>query len=364
MANPNSPEEATKLNMPDRPCSMDEIYNWAAHSPYSPLHLQHLRQPVPRDAPRGLERQFTFRDAFEDLLIAGSGLPLPDAREQARIKLLTVNGFPAPLHVTGWVTGLGTMGLWGSLFDLRPEVREAVYWRPSRRMAAKLHPFESGYYFRPRDWIRGLFDSSSSGWLFGEEEEEEEGDYEHDSRGPSSLPSLDPKKIWDEAYKALRDHVFEEEDEHEHDEPEVEEDLFTRNVNVVNNDDDNNKNNHKKGLVVTRPSPSPSSESESETDGTEQVTTTQYPDGTKLVVTTKRRVDDNSSESTTTSRWYDQDDNLIAEAKEVGRSRSWKAGGPNSSASATWSWNHHSEGSDQGDGEQNGGKKKGWFWRK
>ncbi len=55
-------------------------------SPYSPLHLQHLSQPVPRDAPRGVDPNgFTFSDALEDLLAVSSGRPLMDLASRYRL---------------------------------------------------------------------------------------------------------------------------------------------------------------------------------------------------------------------------------------------------------------------------------------
>jgi len=54
---------------------------WASYSPYSPLNLSHLRQPIPKDAPADLPPgTFTFQDAFEDLLAVTSGHRLPDIR--------------------------------------------------------------------------------------------------------------------------------------------------------------------------------------------------------------------------------------------------------------------------------------------
>ncbi len=53
--------------------------DFLASSPYSPLNLRHLPQPVPRGVPHGVDPAgFTFSDAFEDLLAAGSGRPLTD----------------------------------------------------------------------------------------------------------------------------------------------------------------------------------------------------------------------------------------------------------------------------------------------
>ncbi|KAH8158864.1 hypothetical protein CIB48_g9383 [Xylaria polymorpha] len=102
--------------------TMDEVHTWSIHSPYSPLNLQHLPQPTPRGAPRSSEAHFTFRDAFEDLLVAGSGQPLPSMRELAWKKRR--EGFPfwedRGTHVTQWVGRLAAGGLWDALFRMEP----------------------------------------------------------------------------------------------------------------------------------------------------------------------------------------------------------------------------------------------------
>jgi len=391
---------------------MDDVYKWAAHSPYSPLHLQHLPQPMPRDAPPTLRDHFTFRDAFEDLLVAGSGAPLPDAREQARVKLLesySRGGGPASswigglggvgvggysfgfgsggggpeLHVTSWVNQLGTLGLWSSYFNLRLEVRDAtttgMSWRPSRFLADELmNPFHRGYFFRHEHahgghksrpfWeeLLGLGSGSGNGRGFWHDDEEQNEEEEEEESRRGRL--LDPKKLWDDACKTIQNHVSpfvekprrgEGEDERNAGDAQVEEDLFTSNI--------------PSSAVVVRPASSSVTTASPEQDDntSSNVSTTNYPDGTKLVVTTKHRQLDSRSETTKTSQYYDQNGNLIAESRETSSSRSWRAGGSNGSgsgpsASASWTWKH-SESSNhpqQGEEQKDNKKKNGWFWER
>ncbi|KAI0481009.1 hypothetical protein GGR56DRAFT_628517 [Xylariaceae sp. FL0804] len=122
---------------PDREyATIEDVYTWAAHSPYSPLNLQHLPQPIPRDVPPESPSSFTFRDAFEDLLSVSSGRGFSDRRHWAGLgpsggaivdSILDdfgFDGFLPPgtrtLPVEDWVERLGEDGLWSSYFRLSP----------------------------------------------------------------------------------------------------------------------------------------------------------------------------------------------------------------------------------------------------
>ncbi|KAF7544625.1 hypothetical protein G7Z17_g9809 [Cylindrodendrum hubeiense] len=96
----------TELSWPDR--SMASV----ALSPYSPLALRSLPQPVPNDAPSNLDPSvFTFEDAFEDLLAVSQGQPLPaiSARYEQR-KLLRAM-FPDGEPAYFWLRRLKSQGI-------------------------------------------------------------------------------------------------------------------------------------------------------------------------------------------------------------------------------------------------------------
>lgn len=96
----------TELSWPDR--SMASV----ALSPYSPLALRSLPQPVPSDAPSNLDASiFTFEDAFEDLLAVSQGQPLPaiDVRYEQRKLLRSM--FPEGEPAYFWLRRLKSQGL-------------------------------------------------------------------------------------------------------------------------------------------------------------------------------------------------------------------------------------------------------------
>ncbi|KAI0393954.1 hypothetical protein F5Y17DRAFT_429862 [Xylariaceae sp. FL0594] len=435
---------------PDRYDDVDDVYRWAAHNPYSPLHLQHLRQPVPRDAPRGLGDQFTFRDAFEDLLITGSGAALPDAREVARVKLLesSYHG-PGPVvgswlgglvvglgagggtprtfgfgdtggpevHVTTWVQHLGALGLWGSFFNLRPEIRDVNVnaranamrvWRPSRFTADELmmNPFDRGYYFRCRHHAHAGPHRPRPFWeeLFGGPDDEENENEDGDDRNGRTRDFwgdedeererarrgrlLDPKKLWDDAYKTIQNHVpsFVEkprrddagERREEGQDAQVEEDLYTPNPNTPPPNAIIPRPNNNVTTTTVTPLNQQGQDDDDDNNTSSNISTTNYPDGKKLVVTTKHRDLGNRSETTKTSQLFDQDGNLIAESRETSSSRSWRSGsgsngadggtGPSASAFLSWKHSHsHTEGNEAGeqnDNNKDNKKKNGWFWER
>ncbi|KAK8022000.1 hypothetical protein PG993_012767 [Apiospora rasikravindrae] len=85
---PNSQEMATLESAISHSLRDETVKSWVQYSAYSPLHLHHtLPAPLPKDvlSSGGYHRvgQFTFRDAFEDLLAVSSGQPLADRAELA-----------------------------------------------------------------------------------------------------------------------------------------------------------------------------------------------------------------------------------------------------------------------------------------
>ncbi|KAK8061191.1 hypothetical protein PG997_015412 [Apiospora hydei] len=85
---PNSEEMATLESAISQSLRDETVKSWVQYSSYSPLHLHYtLPAPLPKDvlSSGGYHRegQFTFRDAFEDLLAVSSGQPLTDRAELA-----------------------------------------------------------------------------------------------------------------------------------------------------------------------------------------------------------------------------------------------------------------------------------------
>ncbi|KYK61877.1 hypothetical protein DCS_03021 [Drechmeria coniospora] len=79
---------------------------------YSPVTLRHLPQPIPNDIPHELDSAvFTFEDAFEDLLVASQGLPLPDIRTRHEQRTLLRKMFPSGEPAWFWIRRLESQGL-------------------------------------------------------------------------------------------------------------------------------------------------------------------------------------------------------------------------------------------------------------
>lgn len=98
--------------------SAESMYQFAwmsfiIDSPYSPLMLRHLPQPVPRDLPEGADASlFGFEDAFEDLLCVTSGQGLLDIEDRLSTKREWRQSFPQGLPPTLWLHQLSRQGLW------------------------------------------------------------------------------------------------------------------------------------------------------------------------------------------------------------------------------------------------------------
>ncbi|KAI3320486.1 hypothetical protein HD806DRAFT_234866 [Xylariaceae sp. AK1471] len=344
--------------------SMDDVYTWAIQSPYSPLNLQHLRQPVPQGVHPSWEGHFTFRDAFEDLLVAGSGSPLPSLSEHTRRKTWESNPFSAwgpGQHVALWVGEVGVTGLWGSYFNLRPELRNCFDWRPSRKM--DMSGFNRRLYFRApavSEW--------GNGGLVDEWKERE------------ASRDKDWIDIWSEAMKVVRDHVtrFGEDDEDAN--ADAEEDLYSANRSEFAADPVSAR---KDMQVAERPNTTNALQKQDvpEMPEPEQVTTTEYADGSKHVMTTRRKERDGKTEVTTTSQHFDANGSLLAESKETTTRRTWSGRVPGAEASFSWAFNKdaktttRAEGNggrtddEDGDGDDShlGGRKdakSGWFWKR
>lgn len=93
-------------------------------SPYSPLRLADLPQPVPRDLPEGADPSlFGFEDAFEDLLMVTSGQGLSDINDRYEMKKQWKELYPQGLPPILWLHQLCRQGLWDG-WEARPDVFE------------------------------------------------------------------------------------------------------------------------------------------------------------------------------------------------------------------------------------------------
>ncbi|KAI0127611.1 hypothetical protein BJ170DRAFT_626138 [Xylariales sp. AK1849] len=95
------------------------ISSWVNFSSYSPVNLQHLPQPVPRDAPRFTTAQFTYADAFEDLMSVSSGRSMPSIHQRIawQAKRTSQTGvFNNGSSATDWIALLEHDELWDAYF--------------------------------------------------------------------------------------------------------------------------------------------------------------------------------------------------------------------------------------------------------
>ncbi|KAI1182848.1 hypothetical protein F5B17DRAFT_418737 [Nemania serpens] len=326
--------------------TMDDVHTWSVQSPYSPLNLQHLPQPTPRDAPQGWNHSFTFRDAFEDLLVAGSGQPLSSMRVLIRKKARETLPFwerERGLHVAHWVGGLAALGLWDAYFNLGPR-------RTGRD--ADMDRFPRQMYFRQGRTLpeepRGLT-GRDGGWGACED------------RGGLRKGPFDGMGIWDAAWR-----IGQNLDRQWGMDADVEDELYRPNTSALSTTNRNSGSGSGSG-------------SGKDTAGgllkpaVPEVTTTVYADGSKYVATTERREEDGKLRVTTTAQHFDASGNLISESRETSSTRTWSGKIPGAEASFSWSWNSDckDESCGESDGKHDDGTrrqdrkdgKSGWFWK-
>ncbi|KAI0503096.1 hypothetical protein F5B22DRAFT_630587 [Xylaria bambusicola] len=375
---PTTPTSPTYPASPTTPTPDPEettphgVHDWAVRSPYSPFSLQHLRQPTPNDAPRGCEGTFTFRDAFEDLLVTGSGAPLSmsrtpgwkkclssrDTRDRTRLR---VGGFGVERGERGdrvdsvnWVSGLGGMGLWDAYFDVKKKGRP-VYrddWEEFRERGAPSRVVVDGEDERERRIGFGF--GLGSGFSFGERDRERHRAWEHSWRRRSEQQQqrTEEAEFEDELYDAFRVSFGGKEDGMKVG--------FTAAVDA----------DGKKDLKIITPG------SEDGEKDKEETKTIVYPDGSKRVRTIERKETDGKEEVKTIECVYDKHGNLVSRSKGLARTRSWEGdlpgGSGNAGASFSYSWNKTTDGEDgDRDGEDAEGSerkdengKNGWFWKR
>ncbi|KAI1749241.1 hypothetical protein F4782DRAFT_315903 [Xylaria castorea] len=347
--------------------TIDEVHIWSIQSPYSPLNLQHLPQPIPRGAPRTCEAHFTFRDAFEDLLVAGSGQPLPSMRELAWKKRREALPFwedRRGLHVTQWVGRLAALGLWDAYFQMEPGATGRMRRRGEKDVERQLY-FREGGGGGPASWgVRRDRDGAGGVW----------DDHRARRAADADRSSFDAKGVWDAVWKVALDREGDGE-------ADVEDELYgtsttssspPANKALVERDSKNGR-----GVVEWQEG------SGSRKPSAPEVTTTVYADGSKYVKTTERLECDGKTKVTTTAQRFDPAGNLTSESRETSTSttRTWSGGIPGVEASFSWSWNNDTgtqkrdsddsgrEDRDAADDQEAGWKgrkeeKKGWFWNR
>ncbi|KAI1739990.1 hypothetical protein F4680DRAFT_420885 [Xylaria scruposa] len=351
---------ATAAEEPEQQTTtMGEVHTWSIQSPYSPLNLQHLPQPTPRGAPHARDVNFTFRDAFEDLLVAGSGQPLPSMREMVWKKRREVLPFwegNRGLHVTQWVGRLAALGLWDAYFPMEPgakmDVERQLYFR------------EGGSSSRPA-W--GMKRDGAWGGPAWDDRAQRTAD--------ADRSSFDAKGVWDAVWKVALDRDQWGGGDREAD---VEEELYgTSTPNSPANNrglEPDSKNGRR--VVEWQEGTGGSKES----SAPPEVTTTVYADGSKYVRTTERFERDGKTKVTTTAQHFDPAGNLTSESRETSTTRTWSGGIPGAEASFSWSWNndnrtqrgktndggHEDKDVDDREVGWRGRKdeKKGWFWNR
>ncbi|KAI0195897.1 hypothetical protein F4808DRAFT_440256 [Astrocystis sublimbata] len=336
--------------------NMNEVHAWAVDSPYSPLNLQHLPQPVPRGVPRSHEGDFTFRDAFEDLLVAGSGKPVPSTRELVWKKKR--EHFPfwekereeqqgKGLHVTQWVGGLAQNGLWNSYFKLDPPPAAKPGHDKDREAAERPLYFREPAPAAPRgtkkEFVWGNWD---------------------DRPREAHKSSFGGRGVWGAAWKMGMDSDSRWESD-SNNSADVEDELYGKSTTDC----------------PTSPRRDRFEAPWTESGGLRkpsipELRTTTYPDGSKNVKETVREESDGKTKITSMETRYDPAGNIVSESQESSTTRNWSGSVPGAGAEASfsWSWNSDKENNkrkrdDEGrEGEPNWedrkDEKKGWFWNR
>ncbi|TRX88145.1 hypothetical protein FHL15_010943 [Xylaria flabelliformis] len=447
----SQPPPSSKLKMTDRTPStttaiaaseseseqtttMAEVHTWSIQSPYSPLNLQDLPQPTPRDAPPRTpfshdsdnDITFTFRDAFEDLLVAGSGQPLPSILElvmKKRREIIPFWEMSRGLHVTSWVARLASRGLWDAYFRMEPlppmrrphpydekDVERQLYFRNSNSSSRNSHSNMPAAAAWPGGVNRRTGDDDfGAAWTGAWNDVIRRAAEVADDADPDKMNSAldDAKGVLDAVWKvALNRDLWKGGDDRETKAADVEEELYggtTRsstttskpppsppaNNRVFNWDPKKNEwqleESPPQQEGVSSSSSSSSGLSKPPSATAPEVTTTVYADGSKSVKTTSRIERNGKTKVTTTAQHFDPAGNLVSESRESSTTRTWSGGIPGAGASLSWSWNNnsnndtvgtqrrrksddnsggHDEDRDVDDHRQEQEEKKGWFWNR
>ncbi|GAW11859.1 hypothetical protein ANO14919_012120 [Xylariales sp. No.14919] len=365
-----SPTSPTTTSTTISTSTIDDVHNWAVQSPYSPLNLQHLNQPTPNGVPRAWEGHFTFRDAFEDLLVAGSGKPLPSTREIMHRKVWGGNDHFSHrgMHVTNWVNALGTLGLWDAYFRLEMASRRDWRDRDERDRFQRRLRFRETAPFASVS-LPGLR-VGVGGWS-----REEDGERDEVARG-----HFDAKGVWNGAWRVVKDREGRWEAADGEDrgggDADVEDELYKANWS-----DFDAASSHREGSGSDgKRTDSGAVEPVDVTTGLRkptapEVTTTVYADGSRHVRKTERIERDGRTEVSTTERFFDAQGNLLSESRGTSKSQTWSGSIPGAGAEASFSWSWNKSNVERGsnserDDDENRrwgdrkDEKGGWFWNR
>ncbi|KAI0156638.1 hypothetical protein GGR52DRAFT_577196 [Hypoxylon sp. FL1284] len=298
--------------------STDEVLSWANSSPYSPLNLQHLPQPHPRDATHAYPDCFTFRDAFEDLLAVNSGRPLSDLQGLVLERQFEhLRHFPWGVPVDAWAVDLGRRGLWDAYFPLSSSARREFFY--------------AHHGFPRRVWQA---DNTTSHQLPASSR-----------RGALDSPSPHSGSLWGGWHLPWSESKGREAD--------LEDDLYAALKSGFGPDS-----------PVTTPLPqkTPDTQASStentrspDSEGTPTTRVIETPGGGKIFETIQQRIHNGKNETTTTTKQLDAHGNVIARSEST---RVW----------SSWTTSRGGEGSESNSGEngnnvQGSSKSTGWFWK-
>ncbi|KAI5919974.1 hypothetical protein F4810DRAFT_459323 [Camillea tinctor] len=352
----------------------EQVYDWADTSPYSPYNLQNLPQPIPRDAPKELQNNFTFRDAFEDLLLVRSGQSLGDIQRTALVNLFSATVHDTGLPLGDWVGRLGQGKLWEAYFPLsswekrvlsapmpdafpREKVfvpRHGILDRPQAGVRRE-SPFAwpSSHHWSWPSWTPPASEERTANTAKKDPESSNEPDTEEDLyRGPRSvdevfdyLRRLDPYRNHDTTKDAK---------EAAGAEPDLF-DIVKSTVNLalksfsgyVDEFKRHNEYHHKNAAHPTEPwdretSPSPDANAvaPAHDPSNQNVVTTVNPtdDGGYVKTTTWRDTRSGGNRETMTRERYDAAGNLVSRETSTSSTSSWSWSTPGLNASTGFSW--------------------------
>lgn len=359
------------------------VYSWLGHSPYSPLRLEGegLRPPVPRDAPAETCDQYSFRDAFEDLLVVSRGQPLPAlpgrrpghdlhhllgpswartipallAPPLAPLRNGEFADFADGASLAAWVAQVECRGLWTSYFPSQAfaaDARRIVRQVTSEQMRAELGPVEAERH------VQFLIRESSM-----RDEEKADRFSPLDGRGLLfHLASLAPTLIWGSEQpppqrepweRSARGSASAQESSQE---AETSEDLFLNLRSDFAKSSDRPQSSADGALVSAAHQNGAADQHLRKPEDYEATETIENPDGSKTVKTVERRVSPNSNKETTTTVQYDAEGNVIHRSTVKHYTAGWSFGRQPTDRQ------HSEEDGTRSAHPHKGKKQSGWFW--
>ncbi|XXH04429.1 RNA recognition motif-containing protein [Hypoxylon texense] len=336
-SNPShAPSRSKDENSPSGPSdegsvNVDDVLSWATSSAYSPLNLQSLPQPRPRDATHVYPDCFTFRDAFEDLLAVNSGRPLSNLQDLMLEKHSEhIRYFPWGMPVASWAVGLGRRGLWEAYFPLSPSARrELSYGYISPRTLWQTDDLT--FHQRPSSSRLSILNHPLVHW--GSRWEEGHHPWsECEERAPKRETATQEKEaeLEDDLYAAVESKFA------------VDGPATTPDIQKVSN--------VKSGATENK--------STSDSEEAPVVRTMKTPGGGEILETVQRRVRNGKNETRTTTQQFDAHGNMIALSESTRIWSSWKTSKDREKSEAT---DETEDATSKTSGRDM--KPTGWFWR-